>query len=226
MTKVYDSISVNTPLLRENSSVQFSNAGKRFNRDWVFRHFTYSFQSAQSYAITGPNGSGKSTLLQVIAGSIQVSEGDCQWNMGMPNGQQCAAEEVYRYISIAAPYLEVIEEMTVKEFLTFHSTFKPFKPSISIPEIIEIIGLGKAVHKQIRYYSSGMKQRVKLAQAIFSDVPVLLLDEPCTNLDAAGYTLYHQLINEYCSDKLIIVSSNDEKEMDYCKERINIMDYK
>jgi len=226
MTKVYDNISVNTPLLMENSSVQFCNAGKRFNRDWVFRHFTYSFQSAQSYAITGPNGSGKSTLLQVIAGSIQVNEGTCQWSVGMSNGQRNLAEEVYRYISIAAPYLEVIEEMTVKEFLNFHSTFKPFNPSITIPEIIEIIGLGKAVHKQIRYYSSGMKQRVKLAQAIFSDVPVLLLDEPCTNLDAMGYVLYHQLIEEYCTNKLIIVSSNDEKEIDFCKERVNIMDYK
>jgi ABC-type multidrug transport system ATPase subunit len=71
-----------------------------------------------------------------------------------------------------------------------------------------------------------MKQRVKLAQAIFSDTPVLLLDEPCTNLDAPGYTLYHRLIKEYCSQKLIIVSSNDEMEMDFCRERINIMDYK
>lgn len=210
----------------ENSSIQFSNAGKRFNRDWIFRHFTYFFQSAQSYAITGPNGSGKSTLLQVIAGSIQVSEGSCQWAMGLSNNEFCLAEEVYQHISIAAPYLEVIEEMTAKEFLGFHSSFKPFTPSITIPEIIDSIGLGKAIHKQIRYYSSGMKQRIKLAQAIFSDVPVLLLDEPCTNLDAAGYTLYHQLIEAYCANKLIIVSSNDEKEIDFCKERLNIMDYK
>ena len=71
-----------------------------------------------------------------------------------------------------------------------------------------------------------MKQRVKLAQAIFSDAPVLLLDEPCTNLDKTGYDLYHQLINNYCSNKLIIVSSNDEKEMDFCEEKISIMDYK
>ncbi|MDE3143106.1 MAG: ABC transporter ATP-binding protein, partial [Bacteroidota bacterium] len=72
----------------------------------------------------------------------------------------------------------------------------------------------------------GMKQRIKLAQAVFSDANILLLDEPCTNLDATGYALYHQLIKNYCSDKLIIVSSNDENEMDFCEEKISIMDYK
>ena len=98
--------------------------------------------------------------------------------------------------------------------------------SVNIDEILSIIGLQNAANKQIRYYSSGMKQRIKLAQAIFSDVPVLLLDEPCTNLDTAGYALYHELISRYALHKLIIVSSNDEKEMDFCLERINIMDYK
>jgi ABC-type multidrug transport system ATPase subunit len=200
-----------------------TDAGKRFNREWIFRHFTYSFQTPGHYAITGPNGSGKSTLLQVIAGNLQMSEGDCKWSV---NGILCADENVFTCLSMTAPYLEVIEEMTVKEFLVFHSSFKSLIPSLTIPQIIHLTGLEKAADKQIRYYSSGMKQRVKLAQAVFSDTPVLLLDEPCTNLDAAGYILYHQLIEEYCSKKLIIVSSNDEMEMKFCQEKIPIMDYK
>ena len=97
---------------------------------------------------------------------------------------------------------------------------------VSITEILSVIGLDKAADKQIRYYSSGMKQRLKLAQAVFSDVPVLLLDEPCTNLDSAGYGLYHSLITNYCRNKLIIVSSNDAAEIDFCGERLNIMDFK
>jgi ABC-type multidrug transport system ATPase subunit len=116
--------------------------------------------------------------------------------------------------------------MTAKELLKFHASFKPLIPAVSIDAILQLIGLEKAAHKQIRYYSSGMKQRVKLAQAIFSDVPLLLLDEPCTNLDASGYELYHRLINDYCNGKTIIISSNDQMETDFCEERILITDYK
>ena len=210
--------------------VSLTDAGKRFNRDWIFRHLSYNFEEGNSYAIIGPNGSGKSTLLQVLSGSMQVNEGNVQWAMG--NGQsamgnrQSANETVFNSVSICAPYLEVVEEMTVKEFLEFHHHFKPFLSSVTIDSIISIVGLEKAINKQIRYYSSGMKQRVKLAQAIFSDVPVVLLDEPCTNLDLAGVELYHQLINDYCKNRLVIVSSNDEVEYRFCKERINISDYK
>ena len=116
--------------------------------------------------------------------------------------------------------------MTATEFLQFHASFKQLIPTITIPQILEIIGLQTATDKQIRFYSSGMKQRIKLAQAVFSNVPVLLLDEPCTNLDTAGYVLYHQLIKDYCADKLIIVSSNDLNEYDFCTEKLNILDWK
>jgi ABC-type multidrug transport system ATPase subunit len=114
--------------------------------------------------------------------------------------------------------------MTATEFLQFHSTFKPLM--LPVAEIIGIINLEKAATKQIRYYSSGMKQRIKLAQAIFSNTQIVLLDEPCTNLDKTGYALYHQLIQNYCSNKLVIVCSNDENEIDFCTERLNIMDWK
>ena len=116
--------------------------------------------------------------------------------------------------------------MTATEFLQFHAAFKPLLPNITIAEIITIIGLEKNAEKQIRYYSSGMKQRIKLAQAIFSDTEVLLLDEPCTNLDVTGYNLYNQLISTYCTHKLIIVSSNDLQEYGFCNEQILIGDYK
>ena len=203
--------------------VSLTDAGKRFNRDWIFRHFTYTFEKGNSYAITGPNGSGKSTLLQVLSGSMQLSEGNGQWSTG--NGR-LANEEVYKQVSLCAPYLEVVEEMTSKEFLEFHHHFKPLLPSLSVDNIISIIGLQEAINKQIRYYSSGMKQRIKLAQAIFSDTPFLLLDEPCTNLDTTGIELYHQLIDHYCNSRLVIVSSNDEVEYRFCGERINITDHK
>ena len=204
-------------------TISLSDAGKRFNRDWIFRHFTFQFEAGQSYAITGPNGSGKSTLLQVLAGSMQTNEGKCEWQA---NGKALATEKVYKYISISAPYLELIEEMSLVEFLGFHSGFKPLLPGLEIPFVAETVGLGKAMHKQIRYFSSGMKQRLKLAQCILTDSPVLLLDEPCTNLDADGVHLYQRLIADYGKERMILVSSNDEVEFAFCEKRINIMDYK
>jgi ABC-type multidrug transport system ATPase subunit len=203
--------------------ISLTDAGKRFNRDWIFRHLSYEFSAGQSYAITGPNGSGKSTLLQVLSGAMQINEGTGQWTIG--NGQ-LAIENVYKHISICAPYLELVEEMTLSEFLEFHNHFKPFLASVTVEKIISLLDLEEASNKQIRYYSSGMKQRVKLAQAVFSDVPAVLLDEPCTNLDAAGIELYLQLIKDYCQNRLVIVSSNDEVEYGFCGERVSIMDYK
>jgi ABC-2 type transport system ATP-binding protein len=198
------------------------DAGKRFNRDWIFRHLSYEFNSSHSYAITGPNGSGKSTLLQSVAGAIGISEGGIRYEMS----GVIPPEQAYRYLSLSAPYLELIEEMDVTEFLHFHASFKPFLPGLPIPEIIRTMGLEAAAHKQIRYYSSGMKQRVRLAQALFSDTPVVLLDEPCTNLDADGIALYQQLIRQYTGGRLVVVSSNDTQEYDFCEERVNILDWK
>ena len=247
---------INSPSGVGSMDIQLQNAGKRFNRDWIFRNLSYTFIIGNSYAIIGANGSGKSTLLQVIASSTNVSEGTIEYNISHSPNQQPAttneqrqtandkratslgkrqtsnepqqtkisSDNIYNHISIATPYLEIIEEMTATEFLQFHAAFKPL--TISINEILNIIGLEKAANKQIRYYSSGMKQRVKLAQAIFTNAPILLLDEPCTNLDKSGYELYHQLIQNYCSNKLIMVSSNDENEINFCSERLNMIDYK
>jgi len=203
--------------------INLSNAGKRFNREWIFRKANLEFNSSNSYAITGANGSGKSTLLQCIGGMLQLSEGkiemtDDRWKMTDENG--------YKQVSFCAPYLDVIEEMTLIEFLEFHNQFKSFINNFSKENIIEIIGLQAAANKQIRYYSSGMKQRVKLAQTILSDTAIILLDEPCSNLDSKGIELYHSLINDYCKNRLVIVCSNDEVEYSFCEERISMGDLK
>jgi ABC-type multidrug transport system ATPase subunit len=214
--------------------ITLTDAGKRFNRDWIFRHLSYEFSSQHHYAITGPNGSGKSTLLQVIAGAIGISEGHVDYEAIVrhtsPGTVAPAAaippEKAYHYLSLSAPYLELIEEMTATEFLQFHHSFKPFLPSHPIPNILSTVGLEAAARKQIRFFSSGMKQRMKLAQALFSDTSVILLDEPCTNLDAEGIALYQRLIREYGAGRLIIVSSNDRQEYDFCDKVIDITIYR
>jgi ABC-type multidrug transport system ATPase subunit len=231
--------SSNDSLKAATMTISLSDAGKRFNRDWIFRHFNYTFESGKSYAIIGPNGSGKSTLLQALSGSMMLSEGkieyrltDGRWpaehsHLKPVNGQRTANNDsIYQQVSICAPYLEVVEEMTLKEFLEFHQEFKPFLPGITSDSIIATLGLEKAINKQIRYYSSGMKQRVKLAQCIFSDTAIVLLDEPCTNLDTTGVELYHRLITNHCENRLVVVSSNDEIEYRFCRHSISLSDYK
>jgi ABC-type multidrug transport system ATPase subunit len=201
--------------------ITLTDTGKRFNREWIFRGFSYEFAGAKKYAITGSNGSGKSTLLQVISGALTHSEGTIVFANGAVITE---AENQFKYISIAAPYLELIEEMTANEFLAFHTQFKPL--NIAAAEALKIINLSSAANKQIRYYSSGMKQRLKLAQAFFSSSPVLLLDEPTTNLDREGVELYLHLIKNYTAEKLVIISSNVTEEYQFCDEVLSIGDYK
>lgn len=199
--------------------IDLQNVGKRFNREWIFRGVNYTFTSSNAYAITGHNGSGKSTLLQVIAGATQLSEGVVQFDA-------IEADKTYSQIGFAAPYLELIEEMTMREFLHFHFSFKPTLKGISNEQLATNIFLQDALDKQIRHFSSGMKQRLKLAQAIFADVPVVLLDEPCTNLDEAGIALYKNLVAQYCQNRLLIVCSNDKNEYDFCTEFLSIENFK
>lgn len=199
--------------------ISLTQAGKRFNRDWIFSNLDFNFNQGNHYAIIGNNGSGKSTLLQIIAGYGTLTKGKVAWE-----GHDDTS--IFQDISFASPYLELVEELTTLEQFHFHTQFKTLQQQLNVESIIELIGLKKATNKQIRYFSSGMKQRLKLALAIFSDSPILLLDEPCSNLDQEGYELYHHLIQTYAMSKLIIVGSNDTEEYKFCSQYLNLMDYK
>jgi ABC-type multidrug transport system ATPase subunit len=154
---------------------------------------------------------------------LLLNEGDSNWQLDTLKIQP---DKVHLYIAIAAHYFELIEEMTAKEFLLFHNNFKNYINTISVEDILNEAGLANAANKQIRFFSSGMKQRLKLAQAIFSDVPVVLLDEPCTNLDVPGFDLYYEWIEKYCSNRLVIISSNDINEYKFCDSIINMQNHK
>ncbi len=203
--------------------ISLTKLGKRYNRDWIFRHLDYEFEAGKHYAITGPNGSGKSTLLQIISGAAIYNEGNIFY---FENGKPFLPEKVFQKISYAAPYLDVVEEMTLTEFFSFHHNMKGWLEGLETEDIISLSALRNASHKQIRYFSSGMRQRVKLAQAIFSNVPVVLLDEPLTNLDEEGVLLYHDLIEKYCQNRLLIISSNDKNEYSFCNEIVDMRNYK
>lgn len=199
--------------------ISLQKAGKKFNKEWIFKNLDYTFELGQHYALIGNNGSGKSTLLQSISGYTTLSKGQITWSGSDAN-------DIFKQVSIAAPYLELVEELTTMEQLEFHLKFKKLNTSLRLDEILEMIGLKNAADKQIRNFSSGMKQRLKLALAIFSEAPLLLLDEPCSNLDKEGIELYHTLIRKFSSNKLIIVASNDPQEYGFCHHHLNLSDYK
>ena len=194
---------------------------KQFESETVLRNFTYTFEGPNAYALLGPNGSGKSTLLQILSGYVSPSKGQLEHQLNM---QPLAPDMLYQHIAMAAPYIELIEELNLIELLQYHHIFKPLFHSPK--EIIEHIQLQHAAHKPLSAYSSGMKQRVKLALAIFSESPFLLLDEPCSNLDTQGIQLYRYLIEQFTQNKLLIIASNDPNEYDVCKHHIAIPSYK
>jgi ABC-type multidrug transport system ATPase subunit len=204
--------------------IYLTAASKRFNKEWIFSNLDFNFVAGQYYALIGNNGSGKSTLLQIIAGYIGLTKGQINWMNDF--GQSIDSTNIYQHISIAAPYLELVEEFTALEQIAFHQQFKSIQSDIQAIDILEKIGLSKAADKQIRNFSSGMKQRLKLALAIFDQAPILLLDEPCSNLDQEGIQTYHQLMQAYAMQKLIIVASNDPQEYQFCTQQLALSDFK
>lgn len=204
--------------------IKLNNVGKRYNYEWIFRKVNYEFTSDNNYVILGGNGSGKSTLLQVITGNLMQSEGEVNYTI---SDSKIENETIFKHLSFAAPYLELFEEFTLAESIEFQARFKPFYKELDIKKIIELTQLEKAKDKQLKQYSSGMKQRVRLALAILSDTPLLFLDEPTSNLDKKAIDWYQDLINNYSKNRLIFVCSNQQEyEYPFCNKQLFIEEFK
>ena len=203
--------------------ITLQNIGRRFNRDWIFRNVDYEFVLGETYAILGPKGSGKSTLLSVLNGSLSPSTGTITYSS---NGSTIEAAEVFNQLSLAAPYLELIEEFSLIEMIDFHFRFKTRKAGMDNEGVINLLDMQASKNKMIKYFSSGMKQRLKLALAFCSDTPMLMLDEPTSNLDLQGVSWYLNLVEQFAANRLTVICSNQEHEYSFCKHQLNISDYK
>lgn len=211
--------------------IQIDNIGKRFRYEWIFKGINTAFDNNEPTAILGQNGAGKSTFMKILSGQLTPSVGSIVFSEG---DTKIEADRVFEYLSYAAPYIDLIEEYSLREMIDFHFNFKKrytTRPAKSTKGIIELLNLPTNADKPIRFFSSGMKQRLKLALAICADTPLLLLDEPTTNLDAQGVAWYRNLLKEYTyteggAKKLIIIASNIEHDYDFCNKIINVSDYK
>jgi len=207
-----------------NLKIIVKDIGRRYNNEWIFRHINYTFESGKSYAILGHNGSGKSTFLKVLSSSLTPSSGELIYTNG---DEVLPVDSIYQQLSLAAPYVELIEEFTLNELIDFHFKFKNYLPSFDKETVVKLLGLEHALDRELRFFSSGMRQRVKLALACCSASDIVLLDEPTSNLDSAGEQWYLSLIDRTkLPSRLFIVCSNQKKEYEFCDETISIVDFK
>ncbi len=203
--------------------ISVETLGKRFNREWIFKNLTYTFEEGTTYAIVGPNGSGKSTLLHILWGQMPASIGTVSYSHQQ---KQIAPEDAYQSLAIATPYMDLIEEFTAKEMIDFHFQFKKPRASRSSKEILDCLELGQASNKRLSNFSSGMRQRMKLGLAFYSEVPIIFLDEPSTNLDKKSIGWYHTELSKLPKECLIFIASNQEHEYPSTAKKIDILDYK
>lgn len=204
--------------------IRLNNIAKHFGREVVFQNVDLTLASGSRTAILGANGSGKSTLLQVIAGAIIPTHGTIEHRLGAKLVPQ---EEVYRWVAIASPYLGLYEDLSLRQTIDFHARFKPLRAGLGVKEVARIAYLENALEKPVLHFSSGMKQRLKLALAILSDTPLLLLDEPASNLDADAVAWYRALLSEHLADRTLLVASNSQAaEHELCTSVMEMGDLK
>lgn len=201
--------------------IEARNLSKRFNREWIFKNLNYQF-TENFYAITGPNGSGKSTLLQTLWGQMLPSAGEVIYTQ---NEKVIPAEDAFRHVAIATPYLELIDEFTLTEMIDFHFRFKKPRQNKTTKELLELFELSHARDKTIANFSSGMRQRLKLGLAFYAQAEFLFLDEPTTNLDKKAIGWYQQHLSSI-SDSLVLIASNQEHEYPATATKLDILTYK
>ena len=200
--------------------VRIDNVSKRYAHRWVLRNLSFLIPSESHVAISGPNGSGKSTLLKILSGALNPSEGKILF---MLQNNSIAPAELYRYISLAAPYAEMIEEMSIREAVNFHRRFRPFHREVnSFDSFMERMEYPFLADQQIQEMSNGMKQRIRLAFALCTQARLLLLDEPTSHLDKDGTLWFHALLRDFGKDKTVIIASNAPEDLVGCSAEIKL----
>ena len=200
--------------------ITLQQVSKSFGRETVINSMDRVFEPGSRTAILGPNGSGKSTLLQLIGGFSIPTKGTVTHES---DGKLIEQEHVYRHISIAAPYMSLYEELSLREAIASHRRFKPLRGNLALEEVARIALLEKHLDKPVRDFSSGMKQRLKLALAVLSDTSLLLLDEPTSNLDANGTAWYTRLMSAHTMGRTLVVASNrQEVEIAMCAALVDV----
>lgn len=207
-----------------NYSVTLENLVKYFGRRLVFNNLNAVFESGHVYGITGPNGSGKSTLVKIIAHLISQTRGKVEHNF---NGKKIEVEQLHNYIGFVSPYLFMYDEFTAEENLMHISKIRGIKFNKERSDyLFNQVNLYDRRNDLVRGYSSGMKQRLKFIFGLLHQPPLVILDEPTSNLDNAGKDKVYEMINNEGKDNLLIVASNEDSDLKLCSKILSIEDFK
>ncbi len=199
--------------------VTIQNLSKRYLYDWIIRNMSHTFESDSITGVNGINGSGKSTLIKMLCGFLSSSEGNISYTL---EGNKIERSDVFQYMTLAAPYTDIINEYDVEEMFNFHTKFKKLRENIDTNQFLEIVKLRGNKGKQIQFYSSGMKQRLQLALALLSDSKLLLLDEPTSYLDEENKAWFYDLLFKNKNNRTIIIASNDKEDFELCGNVISL----
>jgi len=192
---------------------------KAFNQKSVFNNLSFEVRTGSRFAIMGSNGSGKSTLLKILSGGLLPTSGVVIYSK---EGNKITEESLFRHVHFVAPYNTVIEELTLKELFRLHKNLGLLKSFPAFQNWFSNLDYSFNPDQQIKLFSSGMKQRVKLGLVLLDDRPLILLDEPTSNLDGQGKTWFFHLLGQLTGFQTLIVASNDTMEISYCDDRINL----
>jgi len=195
--------------------INVENISKRYLYDWIIKDMSHTFSSESITGINGINGSGKSTFIKMISGYLSPSKGKIEYSI---DDQKIDRSDLFKYISLAAPYTDIINEYDVEEMFHFHCKFKKMRIDNDLSLFLDIVKLKGSKGKQIQFYSSGMKQRLQLALALLTDSNLLLLDEPTSYLDQENKLWFYDLLSQHKNGRTIIIASNDNEDFEHCDD--------
>lgn len=200
--------------------VRIDGLSKRFTGHWVFRDLTFRIPAGSHFAVTGPNGAGKSTLLKIIAGALPQSSGSLAWSV---NGREIQADQLHAHVAFAAPYVSLIEELTLREAWSFHRKFRHWRSGFdAFPVFMETLQYGYDPDLPLQAMSSGMKQRLRLAFAVGTVSSLLILDEPTSNLDENGIQWFHELLPLIDPAVTVVIASNVREDLRSCGDSLSL----
>lgn len=206
-------------------SVHCLNVSKQFRREWILYQCTLDIPFGQRLGVTGPNGSGKTTLLRMLAGMVTPASGSIQWEK--EGGVLIPSEDWFRYLTYASPGMELILEYTLQEFLDLHIRLNGMLEGYgTVQELISFMELQAHRDKALKYFSSGMMQRVRLGLAFCTQSSIVILDEPGSYLDVKSHGWYQELFQMTNQSRTYIIASNDEKDLGGVDARVHIPDWK
>ena len=190
---------------------EVSELSQRFQHFYLFKDLSFSITSGEIWIISGDNGAGKSSLLKILANGIEPYSGESNLFI---DDQKIEKENIWKYLSLVAPYQELPEELSLFELIKFQNQISdPKTPVSGFEKLIKLFELENEINRPLGQFSTGMGQKCKIILAIGMSRPIVLLDEPTSNLDASSFDKFWDLVEGMKKEHLIIVATNDEKEL-------------